>query len=768
MRTFLVLALLLLLPSACRADARLSFTAADPMAELVVTGTVTAAAPVAVTIRVDDGPGLSYVERVNEERMLPPGPFLLRLRLAALRTPRGKALRPGAAWSATAFAPNGGVDVSPLRLDLPPALPEGVRGWYFGPDWSLPLRGFTSVQPGDPQVSGSAILAISRPGGDPVLSHGMRLTGFTTALPPGRWHLALWTEDPGEWETLPAVMERRVRVNGDDISETRQSYAQWVARRYFAGRNQEADPRRLPFAALGARRGGRIEGTAVVAADGVLKIELAGFPQGSSHMVAIIAVPAGMPGGLGAAVDAVESLRAARFAEAWPVLTPPPPAPRAERVTIARIAPVTTAPDGVVVMRTEVTVPAALIASAQVEWDRGGPTARVLWGQWRWRRPAANSAGLDFSAAHLRGDSAAIPLRPDLPRPLVVLLRGGTPGRHQGKLILRWPGGEASVPLEAEVLDVPRRRAASRVGPFLDFAPHLLGDPEFDKTKARAAARAQSACDLAEVGRLGLAPMMPAVGKLNADFDGAIADLKAAGPGLAIAYAPLRALPRLEAPAWIARAEAALGAPVAWGVADEPSYNGTAEDALALAADVHRTAPGAKLAGFLNNPADAALLPALAVALVNTGYGADAEHIAALRARGIKPFLYNMPEPRLASGAYLWRSGAAGMAQWHGRMPTADAFDPTDGREGDVQFFWPSPGICDPHDLDADVLDLVEGAEDLRWLAWLDAAKDRRAVALRARLWAEVPDRWNAAARLAGKASVWRRDIVELARLLKE
>ena len=37
---------------------------------------------------------------------------------------------------------------------------------------------------------------------------------------------------------------------------------------------------------------------------------------------------------------------------------------------------------------------------------------------------------------------------------------------------LRWPGGEASVPLEAEVLDVPRRRAAARVGPFLDVAPY--------------------------------------------------------------------------------------------------------------------------------------------------------------------------------------------------------------------------------------------------------------------------------------------------------
>ena len=147
-----------------------------------------------------------------------------------------------------------------------------------------------------------------------------------------------------------------------------------------------------------------------------------------------------------------------------------------------------------------------------------------------------------------------------------------------------------------------------------------------------------------------------------------------------------------------------------------------------------------------------------------------AADIAALRNRGVAPYLYNMPLPRLAAGAYLWRSGAQGFIQWHARMPTADAFDPTDGREGDVQFLWPTPGLCQPADLDAYLFDLVEGAEDLRWFAWLDAAARHNAKAadLRVKLWDTVPDRWAAAERVASRALQWRRDVLDLARNLKE
>jgi hypothetical protein len=189
-----------------------------------------------------------------------------------------------------------------------------------------------------------------------------------------------------------------------------------------------------------------------------------------------------------------------------------------------------------------------------------------------------------------------------------------------------------------------------------------------------------------------------------------------------------------------------------------------------LAEAVHAADPAARLAGHLNDRRDFTLLPRLALVTVNPAAGVDRADIDSLREAGVSPWLYNMPHPRLAAGAYLWRSGADGLLQWHARMPTADAFDPTDGREGDVQFLWPTPGVCGPPDLDADLLDLVEGEEDLRWLAWLDAAAAAHpeAARLRHELLAAIPATWTAAAALpADRPAAWRDLIANLAAKLR-
>lgn len=456
---------------------------------------------------------------------------------------------------------------------------------------------------------------------------------------------------------------------------------------------------------------------------------------------------------------------------------PPPPPPGVAAATLTAPAPATIAPDGIAILRLAAAVPAIpATAVGSIEWDGPALPARLLWGQWRWRRPGANGTGLIFSANHLRADTAAIPLRPDLPRPLVLIAQGGAPGLHRGHVALRWNGGSASAPFEIEVLQAARPRPTARVGAFLDFAPQFLTDPAWDKAPARGRARAQAKCDMATLAWLGLANPMPPLGRLDDDLDGVLADIAAAAPygGPLIAYAPLRALGAADAAPTIARAEAAIAAaglpPVIWSAADEPAYNGTLGQAAEIAGLIHKASPRARLAGHFNTPKDAALLPQLGLATVNPGYGADAADIAALRRANVIPYLYNMPLARLAAGAYLWRSGADGFVQWHARMPTADPFDPTDGREGDVQFLWPTPGLCAAPDLDADLLDLVEGAEDLRWFAWLDAAAPRHpaAAALRRRLWNTVPANWAAAARNAADATLWRRDILDLARLLKD
>ena len=55
-----------------------------PLAELVVHGNNHAQSPRVLVVRVDDRPSPDYADRVNEERLVPPGPFTLRLRLACL------------------------------------------------------------------------------------------------------------------------------------------------------------------------------------------------------------------------------------------------------------------------------------------------------------------------------------------------------------------------------------------------------------------------------------------------------------------------------------------------------------------------------------------------------------------------------------------------------------------------------------------------------------------------------------------------------------
>lgn len=774
-RVLALLAAFLLSPAAW-ADARLDIAANQPLpplAELVVTGVSHAKEARTVVVRVDDRMWPEYADRVNEERKVLPGPFTFRLRLASRHTPRGRPLDIAHIRFASAFAADQAVDVQTMTVDRPPALPEGTFGWFFGPEDAAPLAGFKAVSPKDPAVTVPVGAQVHRPSQDPVLAWGMSMTAFETSLPPGRWHLTFWTEDPGEWETLPQVLERRIRLNGADVILERRDEAAWVRHRYLAGRDIEADPSAPPYRTLGGRRGGRIS-TDVTLTDGKIHLELAGYPRAATHLAAITASPADNPM---AAEDAVESVRASRFAEAWPVLADPVPqlaaAARANAagLTIDGADHVPAAPGGVAIFTVSVHSPAAATAHVRLEGD-----GRVLWGMWRWRRPGAEVPGLILSAAHLRGDSSDIPLRADLPRSLTVLVplpADAKPGERTTRLVLTVDGRQVAKTLHVEVLAAKRPEPRARVGAFLDFAPHLSGDP--------AGARRQAACDLDTLRGLGLTAVAPPVSTPEGDMSAFLSDLRAAAARFSppfVAYAPARRLGWnvgvVEAGKAVARADAAAraaGLPVpVWTVADEPAAAGTMEDAQDLAAHLRLANREARLAGHLNSQADVRILRELDLVTVNAGYGATARDVAAMREGGRAVWLYNLPRLRLAAGFFLWRSGADGLLQWHARMPTADAFDPTDGREGDVQFLWPMPDICQSPDLDTDLLDLVDGQEDLRWIAWLEAAAASAkpgAQPMLTALRAAVPEAWTGVESLPlSFAADWRGRIVGLAREL--
>jgi hypothetical protein len=80
-------------------------------------------------------------------------------------------------------------------------------------------------------------------------------------------------------------------------------------------------------------------------------------------------------------------------------------------------------------------------------------------------------------------------------------------------------------------------------------------------------------------------------------------------------------------------------------------------------------------------------------------------------------------------------------------MPTADPFDPLDGREGDEQFILPSLEACPPvPSIHRDLLELAEGIVDQRWLLWLDKLTHERATATRKTIEKRLGTIWTKAA----------------------
>ncbi len=132
-----------------------------------------------------------------------------------------------------------------------------------------------------------------------------------------------------------------------------------------------------------------------------------------------------------------------------------------------------------------------------------------------------------------------------------------------------------------------------------------------------------------------------------------------------------------------------------------------------------QTLPEAQVLAQLNHSHHDQLSSQYDAVLINQGYGLNSQRLASLKQANTQTYLYNLPHLRFASGLYLWRSGAEGFWQWHGRMPTAHPYDPTDGREDDVQMLMPTTAVCQPPVLHSSLLGIRQGINDLRWLEWL-------------------------------------------------
>lgn len=736
-----------------------------PGAELVVEGVNPTPDLLPVWLRVDGAGSTGWESRANLLRAVPPGPFVLRFAPGDLRTPRDAPLDLRAGAVARLFPRDRAASAfdAAMRWETAPPAPPGAVALDFGAADGPLFPGFAAAGSDHPGLSGRRLRAVTRPGVDALARDGVAgVERLTLPLPPGRWLVRLWIEDLGAWEYVPRELRRRVRLNGRDVLDRRDTASDWVAGRWMRGAALRAGPDATAWAAFGARRAGIGPFPVEIGADG-LRLELAGDSEGALFLAGLAAVPEAEAGWL----DAVSAAQALRFDAAWPVDR----AAAAAEMALYGDAPAARVPlargetvwlrldggtDGTVTLTPPMLDGRALPSDLRAGWrrlTRATPQA-----------PALAPLAREFHPV----DG---PLPPDpLGRPLLLAVRApidARPGAYRGALTV----GDRATPFAVEVIDAVLPPAPAPVGVYLADPPHHAWfgtDPLPDR-----------ACRLATLVALGLRGAAPPLATpLDATGRDAFArDLAMArdalGDGPLLAYAPLKRLfAKGEAAALAALpAAAAAGGPaLLWSAADEPSNAGPHAQHLMDRIDAIRAAaPGIRLAAQLNAPGDRAIVARFDAALVNAGYGLDLADFDALRAAGVEPWIYNTGPERLAAGLHGWRVGARGYLAWHGLMPTALPFDPTDGREGDAALL---PLAGDPcaavPSLDERLVRIAEGAADRRWLAWLDlrAEGDPEAAVLRDRIRAAAPRKWARAVATMDAAALEaiRADIAALAR----
>lgn len=728
----------------------------DPLGELVVRGTNNGTTPATLVLRIDDDLSVDYRRRVNEERMILPGAFELAFPARGMRRSNGNGFDLAKARRAFLFA---AADVRAEILFRPPgSLPDGAIGYALGPDDAPVFPGFQPLGPLDPRIVSGRAAGIRRAGGPPLT--GVGLVGGTIYRLPlanGRWRVTVWSEDPGEWETLPHPLNRRIRVNGNDIINYLWTPEEWTERRYLRLAHQEPLRMDSAWAAFGSLRGGRIDTVAQVN-DDALTLELAGDGAASTFLAAILLQP---DDGSPSVADRVDAERGRRFDEDWPVFGKPEPQQPTAAIVLAQGSGA----------RIELMIPPG---RHPIRLEHSGDiTLTAYEGRWSLDRLHTGQNLLRPTTSHLVPLGTAISRNPTLPRRVVIWAKAGlstNDGEFGGAVLL---DDGSRVPFNGTVLPIRLPPTTMPVGTYLERAPHF----DWFEREGRSG-DAQVLCDLQRLAAFGLTAVAPPFPLPRSDAGAAYAryieSLESLGfTAPFLAYAPLKRLADevglAEAPSQLANLSATLGPDrmrqIAWSIADEPSNPVFGTDLAELAALIRGRVPGFQTAAHLNHPSDLRNLSGIDLALVNPGLPLQPAIFTELRKRGVEPWLYNMGNPRLAAGFWGIKTGARGYLQWHARMPTADPFDPTDGREGDVQFLYPSARPCPTEAaVHEDLLRLAEGIVDARWLIWAEKA-DRP---LAARVRASVPDRWeNANAMTDQILEGLRNEILKLAQGLR-
>ncbi|QDF68142.1 hypothetical protein FJQ87_17030 [Shewanella sp. SNU WT4] len=427
---------------------------------------------------------------------------------------------------------------------------------------------------------------------------------------------------------------------------------------------------------------------------------------------------------------------------------------------------------------------------------------QIRYGHWQWQRSGLKStlliaddqllkSGLPPKASQYApqntylGQQRAQQIAPHTPSRMLHLRikvpSSAAPGRYLGQVDINKGTATISLPIAVEVMPDALPHVKQSIGVYLE--PQV----QFGWLNDTQAMLEQGiSCDLAFLKQQGLPSVAPPLTTPTdkAKIQKLISELQEltqqgfAAPVLA--YTPLK---RLIASQGVEQATATLAdvsqqlsalglsEPI-WVSADEPSNPDGLNHLEASFRYMRAFSPKSRLAGHLNHQGDSKWLNFFDLVLLNDGFGINQAELNKLPA-ALEVWLYNLTPARHAAGFYLWQSQAEGLMLWHGRMPTADPFNPTDGRESDIQFLYPSAMPCplEP-DVNLALFELTDGITDLQWLLWLEQQASvsnnhltgqAAARALLVRLQHQVPKEWQAMAAIpSSRLDDWRQQIMTL------
>jgi len=761
-----------------------------------------------LVIRLDDENSHDYYSRSNLERRVKSGSFELRLPMGGIKKENKERLDINKLKRLYIFNADKyqtkhlgvgsksrlrkKVRINSIEFEQNEPLPKFVHAYDFGTRHSEVLEGSQQVSLVVNNKSFSPIQLfgqmreIERPGPEPWGRDGIAgIEELRLPLAKGLWRIVLFREDLGEWENLPRQMNLDLAINGiKQITPTKNSASQWYQKEYLKFYHQQANTD--PWQDIVKHRG-LVQSYDFEQLSDQLSIQLLGDSPQQRFISGMILqkldekIYQDVSNGL----LLVNQRRERYFRQHWMVENQILVTKKTLSSSPISLNKLTLAQGEGRLVEFDLELGSAASPKWESSFINSGGYVEVRRSLPRWRR-AGSAQTIKKKFNHLTA------LKKERlnqgPHKISIWLKSDELQAGDYGFSLAFTNDNeqiiSHVQFEIEVLAQKLPMNEQKVGIYLDHSPHLQFFEEWKPLQL-----AQIYCDLNYLDRLDLRALSPPMALPTEDnielWLNELALYKEFyGEADLLAYTPYKRLKEVlsEETLQVRMAKLAILSQgdinVYWSIADE-----ALKETLPLikqdAQRLHSANQFAKAAGHLNNPNQKELIKPLDLILINHGFGVDKREIKqihkSISANGNQDkrvWLYNMPDFRLAAGAFLWHSGADAYVQWHGRMPTANPYDPTDGREADYQFFYPQPKTCMAlPDVDRGLFELAMGQYELRWYLWLEqqaeGASGEQARNLKQKIQQTLGDNWRQSRKVDHlQLDQWREQIMTLAQSL--